>query len=400
MAEHENSTQHDVRHQSRLLRETLNSDKRRVGFVIGAGCPLGIYDEADAKSIGLIPDVAGLTNAVATALQEPRHKECWAKIIEACRGPSVKEPNVEHVLTQLRTICSLRGGGQVDGMSTEDLRALDKQICELIAVVVGTPLPKHRCSYHRFAAWLRHIERAEPVEIFTPNYDLLLEQALELHQIPYFDGFVGSREPFFDLLSMEVDAIPNRWTRLWKLHGSINWVKRDDETVFRKHPASASERLLIYPSHLKYEQSRRMPYLGMLDRFRAFFHHGHSALVICGYSFADDHLNEVLLDGLRSNRSVHCSALMFGKVEECGTAVNHAQRNPNLSVLCADGAVVGTKLGAYKELEEEVPFNAGYIKRDDGATFSQFGDFHHFCSFLETQFGVHREALSDASTNK
>ena len=382
---------HDVAHQSRLLRETLNSDKRRVGFVIGAGCPLGIYDATDTTSLRLIPDVAGLTTSVAKALENQRHSECWLNIVQACQASLNKAPNVEHVLTQIRTICSLKGGGKVDGMSIDELRDLDAKICELIAGIVGAQLPAHRCSYHRFSSWLRHIERAEPVEIFTPNYDLLLEQALETHQIPYFDGFVGAREPFFDLLSMEVDAIPTRWTRLWKLHGSINWVKRDDETVFRKHPTSASERLLIYPSHLKYEQSRRMPYLGMLDRFRAFFHHGHSALIICGYSFADDHLNEVLLDGLRSNRTVHCYALMYGQIEDCETAIKHAQRHPNLTVLCSDGAVVGTRLGKYKPIDSDGMPNCGYVRKDDGSALSQLGDFHHFCSFLGTQFGVQFE---------
>ena len=34
-------------------------------------------------------------------------------------------------------------------------------------------------------------------EIFTTNYDLIIEKSLEASQIPYFDGFVGSFEPFF-----------------------------------------------------------------------------------------------------------------------------------------------------------------------------------------------------------
>lgn len=387
----ENTFPHDLVHQSRLLRETLNSDKRTVGFVIGAGCPLGIYDESDTRSLKLIPDVAGLTASVMSGLTDQRQKECWDNIVQACKISLKKEPNVEHVLTQIRTICSLKGDSKVDGMTVDELREVDAQICELIASIVGVQLPAHRCSYHRFASWLRHIERVAPVEIFTPNYDLLLEQAFESHQIPFFDGFVGSREPFFDLVSMEVDSIPSRWTRLWKLHGSINWVKREDETVFRKHPTSPSERLLIYPSHLKYEQSRRMPYLGMLDRFRAFFRNGHAALVVCGYSFGDDHLNEVLLDGLRSNRTVHCYALMFGEIEEYNTLMTLAQRHPNLTVLCANGAVVGTKIGRYNPVDTDGLPNSGYTRKEDGAVYSQLGDFHHFCSFLGTQFGIQYE---------
>jgi len=382
---------HDLPHQARLLREALQSEKRRVGFFLGAGCPLGIYDSNDEKSLKHIPDVAGLTAAVAAGLSDARQKECWQKLLESCKSTSTPQPNVEHVLTQLRTICALKGGGKIDGMSIDELLTLDLKVCELIASTVGKHLPDHHCSYHRFAAWLRHIERTEPIEIYTPNYDLLLEQALENYQIPYFDGFVGSREPFFDLLSLEVDAIPKRWARLWKLHGSINWVKRKDETVYRKYPPASGEKLLIYPSHLKYEQSRRMPYLAMLDRFKAFFRESHSALVLCGYSFADEHLNEVLLDGLRSNRSVHCYALMFGKLADCRTAANHAMRNPNLTVLCSDGGIVGTKAGAYRPVDPVlIAEGCGYTQLAGSAPESQLGDFHYFCRFLETQFGVER----------
>ena len=55
------------------------------------------------------------------------------------------------------------------------------------------------------------------------------DPALEIG--PHFDGFVGSREPFFDIASIEQDEIPRRWARLWKLHGSINWQHRDDGAV-------------------------------------------------------------------------------------------------------------------------------------------------------------------------
>ena len=34
-------------------------------------------------------------------------------------------------------------------------------------------------------------------EIYTSNYDMIIEKSLEKIQIPYLDGFVGSYEPFF-----------------------------------------------------------------------------------------------------------------------------------------------------------------------------------------------------------
>jgi hypothetical protein len=390
---------HDVGHQVHLIREALQSEKRRLGFFLGAGCPLGIYTKDGKESLKHIPDVAGLTTAVGAALDRDGHfKDSWAKLTAACKTDKVPIPNVEHILTQLRTICALKGTTQFDGMTPDELRNLDTKICELIANTVGKGLPEHTNSYHRLAAWISHIDRVSPVEVFTPNYDLLLEEALEQYNVPFFDGFVGAREPFFDLAAMEQDALPPRWTRLWKLHGSIIWIKRTDGSVFRCHPAKEGQQLLIYPSHLKYEQSRRMPYLAMIDRLRAFFRDTNPILVVCGYSFTDDDLNEVLLDGLRGNRSAHCFALMHPGIQDCETVASHASKHANLSVLAWDGAVIGTRRGSYKPIDRSaiapgVGFDAAPQTEDAlgenvGAGQCRLGDFHHFALFLETQFGV------------
>lgn len=382
---------HDLRHQANLLREALQSEKRRLGFFIGAGCPIGIYDADGKKTLNHIPDVAGLTSSVDAALVGDQ-KTAWAKLVLACKGPTIPVPNVEHVLTQLRTICSLKGSATVDGMTAGELLKLDEKICELIVATVGKPLPLHQSAYQRFADWIRDVTRIYPVEIFTTNYDLLIEEALERSSVALFDGFVGTREPFFDLVAMEQDALPQRWTRLWKLHGSINWIKRKDGSVYRSHKPGTGEQVLIYPSHLKYDQSRRMPYLAMIDRLRTFFRESNSVLVLCGYSFADEHLNEVLIDGLRANRSAHCFALMYPQLSSCGTALDHAKKNPNLSVLAEDGAVIATRSAAYKPLDSsdmagiEVTLGAGGAS---GPARSRFGDFHFFGLFLEQQFGLH-----------
>lgn len=54
----------------------------------------------------------------------------------------------------------------------------------------------------------------------------LMEQSLEEMEIPYFDGFVGANNPFFDLRALEDNLIPKHWSRLWKIHGSINWCQK------------------------------------------------------------------------------------------------------------------------------------------------------------------------------
>jgi hypothetical protein len=417
---------HDATQQARNLRQVLQDDKQRIGCFLGAGCPLGIFDAAEEKSLVLIPAVVELTNRVATGLDEldkaskskTAYKKGWDSLCGECRLTDGKNPTVEDVLTELRTLANRRGTAEVLGMTKAALHELDDRICTLITKEMRKSLPSHRCSYHRFASWIGGLRRHSPVEIFTPNYDLLFEQAFEQHPLPHFDGFVGSREPWFDLASIEHDAIPARWTRLWKLHGSINWEKSEETAngvrvtrVVRVTHAAQDGKVMIYPSHLKYDQSRRMPYLAMLDRLRDFFRGDPRKtradtdkmeadaprLIVCGYSFLDDHLNEVLLDGLRGNRSAQCFALMYSNLADHPRAVEYAVKQTNLTVLAKDGAVVGTRQGRYRLAtagagdhkpclyEEDVP--TGDPAAPEKHMRSRLGDFHYFALFLEQLCG-------------
>jgi hypothetical protein len=410
------------------LRQVLQDDKQRIGCFLGAGCPLGIYDAAETASIVLIPAVAELTKRVAQGLlakdQTPgstsKFKTHWDSLCDECKPTDGTNPTVEDVLTELRALANRRGNAVVLGMTKKDLNDLDDNICSLITEQMRKPLPAYRCSYNRFASWIGGVYRSSPAEIFTPNYDLLFEQAFEQHPLPHFDGFVGSREPWFDLASIEHDAIPARWTRLWKLHGSINWEKIEETVdgaavtrVVRVTREAAAGKVMIFPSHLKYDQSRRMPYLAMFDRLKAFFHGSLAKnrgiaggqeedaprLIVCGYSFLDEHLNEVLLDGLRGNRSAQCFALMYSNLEDHPRLVKYAEKQGNLTVLAKDGAVIGTRVGRYRPgthggdehkpwLYEEDVTKSGTAGKEPRC---RLGDFHYFGLFLEQLCGVRRD---------
>lgn len=403
---------HDAVRQTRLLRDALSAARSRIGFFLGAGCPLGVFDEKGEKSLSLIPDVARLTDSLRNGLVEidkTRTPEkafipCWDKLVTACQEGGENNPNVEHILTELRTFTARRSKAPFGDIEKDRFTALDAQVCDLIVKEVGKSLPKHRCSYHRLASWIGGINRAASIDVFTCNYDLLMEEGFEHQKIPYFDGFVGSREPFFDIASIEQDAIPRRWSRLWKLHGSINWQRREDGSVFRAQGQADMGKAMIYPSHLKYDQSRKMPYLAMIDRLKAFFRGGDAnrgfappVLIVCGYSFADDHLNEVLLDGLRGNTAAHCFVLTYGGIKSASRSVKLATEQPNMTILASDGAVVGTRTGPYALSTPSANHDEPWFANDGPAggaadpakttTKCLLGDFHFFGLFLERLYG-------------
>ena len=322
------------------LLQRLAPNKMRIGFFIGAGCSLSVQG-ADGEP--LIPGIAGLTEQVKDSLDnEDELREvgqmAWDRVV--ARG--IDPPTVEDVLSHIRTLKSLCGTGAIDGFSVDDLDKLDRAVCEQVRKIVSKPLPASDTPYHVLASWIQAIPRARPVEIFTTNYDLSLEEALEEQLVPYFDGFVGSDSAFLDLDSMAEDDLPPRWARLWKIHGSINWWMTSKQKIRRSRDIVEGEQLLIYPSHLKYDQSRQMPYYAMLDRLRVFLRSDQCVLVTCGYSFGDEHINAIIAQGLSGNPNAACLGMIFEDRNTAPKAVELAKRHANLTLMAADGAVVGT----------------------------------------------------------
>lgn len=338
-----NSIYHCPYRQSTLLQQALSPDKMRIAFLLGAGCPMSIrVPIGNGAEKPLIPDIRGLTALVKEKMEaDPNQSAAYTSLLKRFEG-SEQAPTIEDLLSHLRSLQEVVRGSNIDGLDKKALASLDAAICAFTTEVVDTTLPESRTPYHQLATWVGGIARANAIELFTPNYDLLIEQAFEIHKIPYFDGFIGNREAFFDLTAMESETLPTRWARLWKLHGSINWWRTPLDEVVRKEAKGSGDRQMIYPSHLKYDQSRRMPYLAMLDRLRDFLRRGQAVLVTCGYSFLDQHLNEVLLSGLRGNPTAMCFGLLYGPRSNYAEAIGKARKHPNLSLLASDGAVLGT----------------------------------------------------------
>lgn len=153
--------------------------------------------------------------------------------------------------------------------------------------------------------------------IFTLNYDTLIEQASDNAGIELFDGFVGTNRRYFRPESYEQDLhIPvetskgqvhphDRVLRLYKLHGSITW-KASDTSYFNPYGvemvnfdiAMNEDRLLIYPATNKYGDTLGMPYAELFRRFSSNVARSQSALLVVGYGFEDDHVNTIIQQAL------------------------------------------------------------------------------------------------------
>lgn len=402
------NTHNAIRH-LKYLRQSLSQDNEAVGFFLSAGCPLSVT--MPEGKWPLIPAVEELSKFVNEQLKD--NKE-YQTLIDELTKAGKKKNNIEDTLSFVRSLFLVSKGGDVRGLSRTALEQLEKEICKSIVSRLDVQLPDENSPYHKLCKWIKSINRKIAIEIFTTNYDLLTEQALEELGVPYFDGFVGSRKSFFDLRAVEDNQIPNHWSRLWKIHGSINWVQETIEDKSQVHRTSKVEQdasHLIYPSHLKYEESRKMPYLALMDQLSRFIRRKSSFLILCGYSFNDGHVNDTIVNALNANPTAMVLGLLFGnyeKIDENGQPIESykeayrlAKNQHNLNVWTFDKAIIGTNLGAWTQSQLDNDEDRDLLQfigteKEQGDSEKQknlvrMGDFSTLTDFLQKIIGSSRD---------
>ncbi len=150
--------------------------------------------------------------------------------------------------------------------------------------------------------------------VFTTNYDLLSETAMDRLGMPYCNGFSGNIERRFNpttyrySLAEQLDLTSRKWATvdsfvyLCKLHGSLNWVEEGGSLfpIREVHPstASATGRVMIYPTPMKQSASFGSPYSDLFREFQARIVREQSVLIVLGYSFSDEHINNIIFQAL------------------------------------------------------------------------------------------------------
>jgi hypothetical protein len=295
---------HDPTEYIKGLQTILVSDKKKIGFLFGAGTSLA----KKSNDSQIIPSIKELTDNVTDKIKEDNYKKAIDEIKSEIGNNKF---NMESLLTNLELKYQAIGNGVLNGLKQEDIKSLISKIKEGIIkqVSVHNDIDANKQVQTDFAEWIKRADRKYPIEIFTTNYDYLFEIGLEHHNIPYFDGFNGSFKPFFcsDLVS-DFSFMP-QITKLWKIHGSLGWMyDENNHKVIRSSADNNS--LLIYPSVLKYVDSKKLPYEALMDRLSNFIRQDDAVLITCGYSFGDEHINERIFTALQSSATSSVLALL------------------------------------------------------------------------------------------
>lgn len=328
---------HDVLKFSTSLSAKLATRSRHVCAFLGAGA---------ASACGL-PDVAQLQERVLAALNG-ENKAAFAKQLEG--------RNLEQALSRLRRMSALLVGDQtLDNLTNARATALDAAVCQEIVKQLDLASANLVPMYH-FAAWLARADYHLPVEVFTVNYDLLVETALEKLGAPYFDGFSGTMRARFQTELVEAAPgadrawVPAFFVRLWKLHGSVNWMYEADDRIVRLGaPVVQGSPAAIYPSDAKYEESRRVPFVVLQDRLRRALHQSETLTIISGYSFGDAHLNELILEAASRRERSEFVVLCYSDIPE--VLAQKATSTPNVQIASPKEAIIGGVRGSWKAPE-------------------------------------------------
>ena len=210
---------HDPIEYIRGIQQILISDKKRIGFLFGAGSSLAKKSE---KSL-TVPAIGKMTKDIVEKVGKIK-KEYETALGEIKIELGESNFNIETILSNLEQKSIFIGGGILNSLKKEDFDELileiKKSVREMVSVHkadkdnIVTKDIVNELVHTDFANWIGQAERKYPIEIFTTNYDFLFELGLENKEVPYYDGFCGSLRPFFNPESVEDFSFLSKQTKL------------------------------------------------------------------------------------------------------------------------------------------------------------------------------------------
>lgn len=208
---------------------------------------------------------------------------------------------IDHIIIQARDFLLEKCLNLENSKTEKDKDSIDKPLIEL---------------YKQFFRKLLSRNSTLPrLNIFTTNYDLYSERAMDLLGIHYVNGFTGGISKFFNpaifnyALAEKMDLSQSKWSvidnffYLYKIHGSVNWIEADGENKLFKvkeiqeptiDELKGKDSIMIHPTPLKYNASLGSPYSDLFREFQKKLMQNNNILVTIGYSFSDEHINNLI----------------------------------------------------------------------------------------------------------
>lgn len=182
-------------------------------------------------------------------------------------------------------------------------------------------LKENRYYYHELflKKLLQRPNNLKRVNLFTTNYDLAFDYALDNLGIHYIDGFSGVHNRCFRPEVYDYDIYypgqsvsgkvhrAEKVLRYYKLHGSLSWISEKEsvsnpygikEITNNNFEMDVSQQLMIYPCVSKKTFTLDLPYSELFRHFSQAIIQPQSVLITLGYSFYDEHINDIIYQAL------------------------------------------------------------------------------------------------------
>ncbi|MGL5208939.1 SIR2 family protein [Cetobacterium sp.] len=222
------------------------------------------------------------------------------------------------------------------------------------------------------------IKKYNQINIFTLNYDILIETAAENLNILLNNGFQGFQTRKFNPANFSYKNFVettdgsrkiSKNINLIKLHGSLSWkfddkvvpyniiekqLKLDDKyNLDYNNIFNDGKEVIIYPVQTKKSYSLDLPYSEMFRQFNEAINKNNSTLFIMGYSFLDEHINDIIESSM-TNPYINIVIFMFDSKEI-------SKKNKYLKKLIERAGVdnritifFGSLLGDFKKIVQEL----------------------------------------------
>ena len=290
---------------------------KNVNFLFGSG-----------TSSPAIPVMKGLLKAIRESDLSDDEKETFEQIAE------VKKDNIEEILGTLYSQKAyMEGIGETDSDDMKLCLELIKKIegviydnltpglsPDTITETTADVLVHYKRLYSKITNRNKDLSR---INVFTTNNDLFNETALDSLNIHYINGFSGGLKKYFNPAffnytyskrmdtSLEKFEPVNNMVYLYKIHGSVNWLEDSSNanSYFNIRELTEIEedyngKAMIYPTPLKQNKSLGSPYVDLFREFQHKLLEPNSVLFVIGYSFNDEHINDIIYRSLVTNSSL------------------------------------------------------------------------------------------------
>ena len=311
----------DAKKVRQALGESLNA--RNVAFLLGAGCSSSWVDNKEVGVPTMAPLAKEFTNKREIDDRSFPTKEERDLLLQQF-GVDISDEEYSLNLERLMELLfSLRFALQRSSLESANaqLRIVNSVIkkvqkflwtkCTRGAFADGdnTVMAVYESFYRKLVLRDRSLPRPW---VFTTNYDLFNETAMDRLGLPYANGFSGVIERRFNpatfryALAEQLDLTSRKWSAvdgfvyLCKLHGSISWTE-DDHGLFPIRETAGpqdSRKVMIYPTPAKQNSTLGSPYADLFREFQSRIVREQSVLFTMGYAFGDEHINNIIYQAL------------------------------------------------------------------------------------------------------